>query len=195
MLRLHYFQSRSEQKPLRYFFLCVIFFGLGFALAFSSVDLPPFVFIHEAGHSVTAWLLDVRLEKNNARSFFMYLEKDEPLRKYVRVLHAGYKAELLMWYAVMIVLFIVNVRRTRHCRNGFHFPIALVPGYAVGLFLKLKGTTDIQVISGLIGSAESIIIRRFVLAEMAVMLGALAAYIFGFFVYLLNREKKMRSLV
>ncbi len=189
MLRLQYFLGRSGRNPSRYVLFCIVFFLFGFVLAFSSVDIPPFVFIHEAGHSVIAKMLDVRLEKTSSSSYIMYLEKGGAVRNYTRVLHAGYKGELLLWYVLTIVLFLVNVRRIRHSKDGVHFPLALLPGYAVGLFSKLKGTTDIRAISELLHRPEGEVIRRFILTETAIVLSVMCAYIFGFLLYVLLREK------
>lgn len=189
MFRLHYFLSKSERRPSRYFVLCLVFFVIGFALAFSSVDISPFVFIHETGHSLTADMLDVRLEKTSRNSYLMYLEKEAPLRRYVRVLKAGYKAELMLWYLFAAVLFVVNIRRIRRFKNGVHFLLALFPGYAAGLFSKMKGTTDIQAISELLGTGELAVLRRFIFLETLGMVLVLAAYVSGFYLYLRGREK------
>jgi hypothetical protein len=194
MLRLQYFLSGSERKPSRYVLFCSIFFLFGFVLAFSSVDIPPFVFIHETGHFISAKMLDVRLEKTSSSSYIMYLEKGKAVRNYVRVLRAGYTAELLMWYVLTIVLFMVNVRRVRHVKDGFHSPLALVPGYTVGLFSKLKGTTDIRAISELLHRPEDAVIRRFICTETAIVVSLLCAYIFGFMLYVLLREKRRAGI-
>ena len=190
MLRLQYFLHRSnrDRHNPRSVILCIVFFGLGFALAFSSVDIPPIIFIHETGHYLTAEALDVRLEKTDRNSYLMYLEKDSPLRKYVRVLRSGYKAELALWYLSVPVLFLINVRRVRHWRDGVHFPLALFPGYAVGLFSGMKGTTDIQVISELVHKSEQQIIQRFIIFEAIIIFTLLAAYIAGFLLFLKYRE-------
>lgn len=188
MLRLHYFFTNREERSFRKVLLLIIFFTVGFGLAFSSIDIPPFVFIHELGHSVTAKLLDVELEKLNSSSYLMYLVKDEPLQKYVRVLRSGYKAEIIFWYGFVFCIFIINIVRVRRFKDGLHFLAALLPGYSIGLFSRLKGTTDIQTIAEILGRSETSVIRRFILEESAGILLVLSAYIAGFILYLRLRE-------
>lgn len=192
MLRLQYYLSRSEQQPFRLTLLVVLFFIFGFSLAFSSADIFPFVFIHESGHFVTAKVAGVRMEKIDSSSYYMFLVKDKPIRDYVRVLRGGYKSEILLWYAFIAVFFCINVIRTRRFKDGIHFPVAALPGYVVGLFSKLKGTTDIRAIADLRGLPEAVVLNRIILEETALLILVLGMYIGGFFLFLRLSAKGKR---
>ncbi len=192
MLRFRYYLSRSEQQPFRNIILILLFCILGFSFAFSSVDVFPFIFIHESGHYLAARIVDVQLEKNDSHSYSMYLVKDEPIKNYVRVLRGGYKAEIFFWYVIIGFVFLINLRRIKRGKNGFHYPAALFPGYVLGLLSTLRGTTDIQAIAGLTNKAEVEILRRIIFEEVVWTLLVSGLYIGGLILseYLIKKRIK-----
>ena len=146
---LNYIENKNR-RTIQQTVLILIFFILGLFFAVSSVDILPFVAIHESGHILTAKIREVRIERTDSNTAIMYLEKGKPLKDYIKVLKAGYKWEIAIWYALILFIFIMNVLRMRKQKIGIHFPVALLPGYGIGVFMKIKGTTDIRVAAELL---------------------------------------------
>lgn len=156
----------------------ILFFLIGFVLSFSSGKLLPLIYLHEAGHSISAKVLGVRLEREDANTFIMYPEEGGRIRDYIRVLRAGYMAECNFWILAVLIAFLVNVRQIREIRKCVHYPAALFPGYTAAVFRELPGSSDMTEIALLSGVHETAAVRNFIIRESIVVFIVIAVYIF-----------------
>lgn len=176
MFRLSLRLYRKNSNWTRRIILIIIFFIFGFVLSFSSGELFPLIYIHEAGHWIAAKIVNVSLEKQDVNTYLMYPETGRPVADYVRVLRAGYMMEINIWGIVVLSLMLFNRRRIRHTRECIHFPAALFPGYAFATFRRLYGSSDMTKISALLKIEQTVAVRNFIIRELCVIVFTAAVY-------------------
>jgi hypothetical protein len=167
--------KRERYVHKQILFLCC-FFVCGFATAFSSNDIKPIIFVHELGHYLIAGLMEVEATIHTVYTSIDVSSKDLSVNQYVRFFLAGYRLEIGIWYGVVLLFFIINVVRTAKTKPGVHFPIAFLPGYAVGTFNHLGGASDINAVASLLDIDTQQVVRNFVIRESLLIIGAVFLY-------------------
>ena len=181
-------KGKRQQYIYRQIFFSLLFFICGIAIAVSSNDIKPLVFIHELGHFLAARMLGAE-----AAIYGVYTSIDVSStviqdHDLARIFLAGYRAELAIWYVLIVISLIINVYRIRWSKPGVLYPLAFLPGYATETFRLIQEASDLKRASLLLDIDMESVVRLFIVRESLVLIAIYVVYV----IVLLHVRRQVR---